>query len=259
MPDAPSSRLASWEERTRWLIIAAAVLPFTDAVVPIDLSDSVLLTIDLASWLVFLVDLVVHVWLRRRYLRTGTGLFDLSIVLLTFPWYVLPGVDGTEFLAVFRLARLLRLVTATQAGRRLRYLYERTGSLLVVSVVTLLLSSLIVFNAEPAESGFDTFGDAVWWGVVTLTTVGYGDFFPTTGIGRLAGFVVMGLGLAVLGTLAGVLASMFGGGAESLESGGASLDERLEGLGRKLDEIERQVASLQELLERRQPPAGGAA
>ncbi len=243
-------RLAAWDAKVQPLIVAAAILPFALALFPGQSDSPIVLAVDLASWAVFFVDLVVRVRLARGYLRTGTGLFDLSIVVFTFPWYILPGVDGTQFLAVFRLARLLRLVTATSAGRRLRYLYDQMGSLLLVSIGVLLFSAIVVLRAEPPESGFDTFGDAMWWGVVTLTTVGYGDYFPVTRAGRFAGLLVMVIGLAVLGTLAGILASIFGGSADepaAAEEAG-DVDARLQKLDDRLAGMEQQLASLERAL-----------
>lgn len=253
-----SDRLAAWDERVRWLIVVAALAPFALALVPLDPDSPLILIVDLGSWGVFVVDLVVRLSLDRGYLRTGAGKFDLGIVLFTFPWYVLPGVDGTQFLAVFRTARLLRLVSATGGARRLRYLYDKMGSLLLAAVVVLLVASLVVVQAEPPESGFDTFGDAIWWALVTLTTVGYGDYFPVTGAGRLVGFLVMLLGLAVLGTLAGVLASMFGGGAEEPEEAVPAPEPDRgppDGIDQRLARLEQDVAAIRRAIEIRSGPA----
>jgi hypothetical protein len=70
--------------------------------------------------------------------------------------------------------------------------------------------SLAAYQAEhPTNPGFATIGDALWWGIATLTTVGYGDIVPETAAGRLAGIAIMFTGIAVLGLLAGSLASLF--------------------------------------------------
>jgi voltage-gated potassium channel len=68
----------------------------------------------------------------------------------------------------------------------------------------------VAYYAEhPTNPEFATFGDSLWWGIVTLTTVGYGDIVPKTATGRWAAVCIMVTGVAVLGVLAGSLSSFF--------------------------------------------------
>lgn len=238
LPEERDPRLAAWDDRTRWLIIAAAIAPMLTAWFVGDRETPVQTIVDFASWGVFIVDLVVRVGINRRYLRTFTGLFDLGIVVLTFPWYVLPGVGGTQFMSVFRLARLIRLFTAARIGHRALIAIARLGKLGVWLAVISVISAGIVLRNEPPESGFEDWGDALWWALVSFTTVGYGDYFPVSPMGRFAGALMMFAGLAALGSVAGVFGSMFGGSDEDDES---SAEQRIL---RELRELRAEVAAL---------------
>ena len=115
---------------------------------------------------------------------------------------------------------LLRLARVLLASGGLRRLMERLGRVAIVAGIVVLLGSAIAYHAEhPTNPGFATFGDALWWGIVTLTTVGYGDIVPKTSAGRFAGVAIMFTGIAVLGVLAGSLAQLFniGGNEEPAE------------------------------------------
>jgi voltage-gated potassium channel len=198
-----------WSDRTRPLIVAAAFAPFVVAILAADSRETVFLIADFASWSVFFVDLVVRLFIDRRYLRSGKGVFDLTIVLVTFPWYLIPGAQGAEFLLVFRLARLARVMRSTDFFSSMGAALRRFGGLGIWIIGATLFSAQMVMNAEPPESGYETFGDALWWAVVSLTTVGYGDLFPVTPFGRMAGVIMMLTGLAALGSVAAILSSMF--------------------------------------------------
>ena len=155
----------------------------------------------------FLFDYVVHTRRLERYGRTRVGRFDLFVVVATAPWFLIPGAQAVQFAALLRLARLARLVMATKGARRL---FERLGRVAGVAGGVVVLGSLVAYHAEhPTNPGFATIGDALWWGIVTLTTVGYGDIVPKTTTGRWAAVVIMITGIAVLGLLAGSLASFF--------------------------------------------------
>jgi len=200
-------RLERWERRSRPAIIAAAVVPLI-GVSSGQQTSTIGIVVEIVSWLVFLVDLVVHMRLRPHYLRSGVGKFDLSIVVLTSPWYLLVG-DGGQFVALLRLARLARVAMIGLKTPRIKRLLERLGRPFIYVAIMLVVSSAIVERAEHHEHGFKTFGDSLWWGVVTITTVGYGDLVPESRVGRVTATVLMLTGIALLGTVAASLASLF--------------------------------------------------
>ncbi|MFF2316320.1 potassium channel family protein [Arthrobacter sp. NPDC058097] len=149
------------------------------------------------TWGIFALDYVANLWLAedrgRWFVR---NLHELLIVALPF----------------FRPLRLLRLVTL------LSVLHRTVGETLRGRVVTYVAASaallvfvgaLAVLDVEQSASDAKilTFGDAVWWAVATITTVGYGDMYPVTPLGRMVAAALMMSGIAVLGVVTASIAS----------------------------------------------------
>jgi voltage-gated potassium channel len=200
-------RLEAWERRAQLPILASALLPIVFSLAGTDslLASSVMVV----AWLVFIADLVVHIRLVPGFLRTKWGVFDLVVVVLTAPWFLIPGLGNARFLVLARLARLVRVVKAS--GQQLTQLVKQLGRVGVVVVVIIFTCAYVAYSVERATNPlFNSFGTSVWWAVVTITTVGYGDVYPITTAGRLTGVVLMFSGLALFGVLAGTLATFFG-------------------------------------------------
>jgi voltage-gated potassium channel len=201
-----AAALARWNSKIALPLVLAAVLPLI--FVPSDPRYWFAAVVNIAAWIVFVVDLVVHERRLKHYLRTRLGRFDLVVVILTAPWFLIFGPNTSQFVVLIRLARVARLV---MAGRGARGLIERLGKVALVAAGILFLGAAVAYRAEhPQNPEFATFGDSLWWAIVTLTTVGYGDIVPETTTGRVAGVFIMLTGVAVLGVLAGSLASFFG-------------------------------------------------
>jgi len=203
---ADAEALARFDQRMAVPLVLSAVLPLF--LLPGGAHRWFAGAVFIAAWLVFLVDLVVHERRLVHYLGTWVGRFDLFVVVFTAPWFLIVGTGTGKFVILIRLARVARLVMATRGARRL---LERLGYVTLVAVGVVFVGAAVGYHAEHATNpGFKTFGDALWWAVVTLTTVGYGDIVPHTTAGRVDGVMIMIAGIGVLGLLAGSLASFFG-------------------------------------------------
>jgi voltage-gated potassium channel len=188
-------------------------------------------------WAVFAIELaaILIVATRRRAALRAHWL-DVAIVVLTVPLV-------TEALAWLRLARFIRLARlgalvtrALQAERRLT-----SGDSLRLAAILTLTAIVVGGAAEHAASSgeFGSLWDGVWWAVVTVTTVGYGDLYPTSVQGRLIGMVLMFVGIGFLSLLTATVASKFVRQEEQEEFG-----EVMEALRR----IEADVAELKSRL-----------
>ena len=116
-------RLKEHERRIYIPLLLSALLPIVVAASRSATDSRVSIVVNVIAWFVFVYDLFVHIRLERHYLRTKVGVFDLVVVILTAPWFLIPGFGGSQILMLARLARLVRLFfvskSARQLGRRL--------------------------------------------------------------------------------------------------------------------------------------------
>lgn len=165
---------------------------------------------DTAVCALFLLDFLITLVRSRdrwRYFRTWGWLDLLSSI---------PAVDALRWGRTARILRIFRLLRAVKATKVLSefLLYRRAQSAFLTVVLVSLL--LVVFSAtailqfeDSPESNIRTPEDAIWWAVVTVTTVGYGDKFPVSLEGRVIAALLMVAGVGLFGTFSGFVASWF--------------------------------------------------
>jgi voltage-gated potassium channel len=191
-------------------IMVVLVLPVSDA------TEHLLLVYDNAICVVFLIDFFGNLSrapTKREYFIGRRGWLDLLGSI--------PSLGIFKFTALFRLARLSRVARITRLlrGQNKRELiddvlthrgqYAAFVSIIAAMIVLVVCSVLVLqFESRAADANITTGGDALWWALVTITTVGYGDFFPVTTAGRVTGAFVMFAGVGIIGALASILASI---------------------------------------------------
>lgn len=143
-----------------------------------------------------------------------------KLLFLRWGWLDLiasiPAIEALRWGRLFRIVRIVRLVIALRSFRRLLTMLvgtrRQTGlaSLLVFTVLVISFASIgMLFAENMPESNIRTAEDALWWAMTTVTTVGYGDRYPVTEVGRIIASLLMICGIGLFGALSGVAASFF--------------------------------------------------
>jgi voltage-gated potassium channel len=192
-------------------------------------------------WLAFVAEFATLLTVaanRMKYLRAAW--FDLAIILLSPPFLVPDALQGTRSLRALRILRLLRVMrgmaVATIGLRTCRRLLRHKGFhyVLVVACATIGLGAAGIYIVEKGQT-INSVGDALWWAVVTVTTVGYGDVSPITPEGRLIAVGLMFIGIGVISAFTATIASFFVGQDQEKEAD--AIDRRLATVEQQLNEV----------------------
>ena len=192
-------------------------------------------------WLVFVIEFGLR-WAADRTLAfPRKAWFDLLLIIISPPFTVPEVFQGARTLRVLRLLRLVRALAVAGMGLRLAHRHfgkRRFHHILMVAVATVFLGALGIFAVESGRNpSIRGFGDAMWWAVVTATTVGYGDVSPVTLEGRLIAVVLMVTGIGVIGVFTATVASFFFEEADTSDPALTEVLARLEAIEQKLDAL----------------------
>lgn len=187
------------------------------------------LVFELVSVGIFSVEYALRIWsapehkklhgktaTRRRlsYIFSFTGIIDFLAILPTFLQWLIPGAD-LRWLRALRMIRLLKishyssaledLISAIHAERR------SFGAAIYLFSIALFLSSTTLYVAEHdiQPDAFSSIPEAMWWAIITLTTVGYGDVSPITPVGKVIGAATALMGVCSVALLTGIVGSAF--------------------------------------------------
>lgn len=157
-----------------------------------------------------------HIWGRFRFMLTPMALIDLlSIIPFYLPMIITFDLRILRLLRLFRIFRLFKIGRYSDAYRLIMRVIEQKleyigVSLIFVLSLLIIASSLMYFIEHDTQpDAFSSIPATMWWAIVTLTTVGYGDIYPVTTMGKiLSGFIAL-LGIGVFALPAGILASGF--------------------------------------------------
>ncbi len=185
---------------------------------------------DLISIIIFTIEYVLRLWtsdcnehlqgnsLRKRFKFATSfyGVVDLLAFLPFYiPYFVVMDLRILRILRLFRLLRIFKLGRVSRSMRMIAQVLKETRTELFVTLfsctVLIIFSSTLMYyienDAQPEK--FQNIGNSVWWAVATLTTVGYGDIYPITPIGKLLGAITAIIGIGFVALPSGIISSAF--------------------------------------------------
>lgn len=154
-------------------------------------------------------------WPRWAHIRSGSAIVDLLTILPFLLEHFLPYPLDLRFLRVFRLTRMLKLTRYTSATATLLRVAQREWQIIAASVFIMLLLVVLtaslgyLFEHDAQPDKFENIPQSIYWAVVTLASVGYGDISPVTPMGRALTVVLALAGIGIFAIPAGLLASAF--------------------------------------------------
>jgi voltage-gated potassium channel len=223
------------------IIVLAAIGADAAFKLPREVSD-ILQTLDTLVCVLLLIDFGIRLYQAESKLAfLKWGWIDLIASI--------PNAPALRVGRLVRILRIIRLLRAVRATHKVTSLFLkdkiRTGiaSVLLSAFLLIMFCSvgILICEQQDPDANIKSAGDAIWWSVTTITTVGYGDKYPVTAEGRMVAMILMVAGIGLFGVLSGLAASFFIGSKEQ----GIVREEnkilaRLELLEEKIDRLKRE-------------------
>jgi len=198
------------------VILASVMVIMLDSVHRLDVEYSKIYhQLEWAFTLLFTAEYLIRVWCapnRKGYILSIYGVVDLLSVLPTYLSLLLPQTAPLliiRLLRILRIFRVLRLLSLLQEANFLAGALRRSARKVFVFFALMIILTTIfgclVYVAEGGNNGFDNIPVSIYWAIVTITTVGYGDVVPHSAVGRAIAAVGMLIGYAVIAVPTGII------------------------------------------------------
>jgi voltage-gated potassium channel len=200
------------------IIVASILVVMLDSIASLHLLyGRFFLTLEWIFTTLFTIEYILRILTMEKplkYALSFMGLIDLLAILPSFLSLVVAGTQSLMVLRALRLLRIFRIFKLTHFLGEIRFLrYAIRASLnkitifmLVVFTVVIILGSMM-YLIEHGQNGFNSIPDSIYWSIVTITTVGYGDISPVTPLGKFFASVIMFIGYAIIAVPTGIVTS----------------------------------------------------
>jgi voltage-gated potassium channel len=198
------------------LILASVVVVMLDSIPHYHyLYGELFLQMEWVFTAIFTVEYLVRIWCspnRRRYVTSAFGIVDLLAILPTYLALIIPGANSllaVRLLRILRIFRVLRLLQfLTEANVLVRSMANSRRKIFIFFSMMLVLMTIfgcLMYVIEGPVNGFRTIPESIYWAIVTITTVGYGDVVPHTALGRAIAAAGMLIGYAIIAVPTGII------------------------------------------------------
>lgn len=202
------------------LIILSILIIFLDSVPHLNKKyGDLFLILEWVFTIIFTIEYVMRIWIVEKpfkYVTSFFGLIDFLAVLPTYLSLFFVSTHGMVVLRAIRLLRMFRIFKLTRyinASNAIILALKRSRAKISVFLTAVLMIVIIIgtimYLIEGGQNGYTSIPRAIYWAIVTLTTVGYGDISPQTDLGQFVASIVMILGYAIIAVPTGIVTAEF--------------------------------------------------
>lgn len=201
-------------------ILASIVLVMLESVKSFDVKYHTFLNV--SEWVItilFSIEYIARIIAVKRPLKYILSFYGVIDLLSTIPKYISLALGGTQALVALRALRLLRvfrilklaryLGASNQLANAIRASRAKIAVFLFAVLIAAIIFGTIMYLIEGEANGYDNIPKSVYWCIVTLTTVGYGDIYPVTALGQFIATIIMILGYGIIAVPTGIVSAEY--------------------------------------------------
>ncbi len=203
-----------------WAILISILLIILESVPEINRQyGHVLKIIEWGITILFTIEYLIRVWVIKKksgYIFSFFGIVDFLSIATFFLSLIFPGSKPLLMLRAIRLLRIFRIYQLTHylsesavMGKTLIRSLKRITVFLSVLMVLVMILGTIMYVVEHGQNGFESIPKSIYWAIVTITTVGYGDITPASSLGKFISSIIMLLGYAIIAVPTGIISAEF--------------------------------------------------
>lgn len=199
-----------------WLILISVIVAIFDSVESIsNYFSRWFLAIEVILTIAFTIEYLIRIYISKnpfRYIFSFWGIIDLLAILPTYLALFVTGFHYLLVVRVFRLLRIFRILKLVRFNKEAILLSKslisssyKIGVFFSAVITIIILLGTVMYVVEGAENGFTSIPESIYWAIITITTVGYGDIVPHTVLGKFISSIAMIIGYAIIAVPTGII------------------------------------------------------